>query len=87
MLQRTLCYNLPQVLRGFEKLHLAAGASATATFALGAGDMSVWDAATHAWAPVAGDFGVFVGASSRDIRLKGSLTQTPAPGQKVELYE
>ena len=49
--------------------------------------MSVWDAATHAWAPVAGDFGVFVGASSRDIRLKGSLTHAPAPGQKVELYE
>jgi beta-glucosidase len=77
----------PQVLRGFQKLHLAAGAEATATFELGAGDLSVWDAATHEWSPVAGEFGVFVGASSRNILLKGSLTHSPVPGAKVELFQ
>jgi len=77
----------PQVLRGFEKLHLAPGAEATATFQLGAGDLSVWDVETHVWSPVAGEFGVFVGASSRDILLKGSLTHSPVPGATVELFQ
>ena len=63
----------PQVLRGFQKLHLAPGAEATATFELGAGDLSVWSAEKHEWSPVSGKFGVFVGASSRDILLKVRL--------------
>ena len=77
----------PLVLRGFQKLHIAAGSSAKATFMLVAGDMSVWDATTHDWTAVSGKFGVSVGASSRDIRLTGSVTHSPAPGQKVKLFE
>ena len=77
----------PLVLRGFQKLHIAAGSSAKATFMLVAGDMSVWDATKHDWTAVSGKFGVSVGASSRDIRLTGSVTHSPAPGQKVKLFE
>ena len=36
-------------------------------------DLSIWDVKTHAWATVKGDFGVLVGASSRDIRLTGRI--------------
>ena len=77
----------PLVLRGFQKLHIAAGSSAKATFMLVAGDMSVWDTTTHDWTAVSGKFGVSVGASSRDIRLTGSVTHSPTPGQKVKLFE
>jgi hypothetical protein len=50
-------------------------------------DMSVWDAASHEWSPVSGKFDVFVGSSSRNILLKGSLNHAPVPGTKVELFE
>jgi len=64
----------PQVLRGFEKVMLAPGASETITFALDSGLLSVWDAKQHGWAPVQGTFQVWIGASSRDIKLTGTLT-------------
>ena len=63
----------PQLLKGFEKLMLAPGQKATATFELTERDVSVYDVSTHAWRRVSGDFGVFVGASSKDIRLTGKL--------------
>lgn len=65
-----------QALRGFEKISLAAGASHAVSFELSSGDLSVWDAKLHAWTPVQGDFQVGVGASSRDIRLRGTLKHT-----------
>ena len=68
----------PQVLPGFEKVTLAPGEMNTVTFALDSGMMAVWDVAQHAWTPVQGTFGVFVGTSSRDIRLTGTLTHSNA---------
>jgi beta-glucosidase len=65
----------PRLLKGFEALvDLAPGASATASFALAPRDRSIWNVTTYAWQPVPGEFGIFVGASSRDIRLTGSFT-------------
>jgi len=64
----------PKVLRGFSKVSLAAGASATVTFPLKAADMSIWDVTTHGWKYVTGTYGVVVGSSSRDIRLNGTFT-------------
>ena len=66
----------PKVLRGFEKVVLAPGAAATITYALDSGMLSVWDVNVHGWAPVSGEFQVFVGASSRAIKLTGSLTHS-----------
>lgn len=37
-------------------------------------DLSIYDVESHGWKLVSGDFSVGIGASSRDIRLKGSLT-------------
>jgi beta-glucosidase len=63
----------PKQLRGFVKLSLAAGASGTATFNLRRKDLSYWDASKQNWIVPAGTFSVSVGASSRDIRLTGSI--------------
>lgn len=61
-------------LRGFDKLSLAAGASGTVKFPLRAKDLSYWDSAKAAWVLPTGTFNIFVGASSRDIRLTGTLS-------------
>lgn len=63
----------PKQLRGFAKLKLAPGASGTATFNLRRRDLSFWDTRLQQWVVPAGDFGVSVGASSRDIRLTGTI--------------
>ncbi|KAL5408245.1 hypothetical protein PMIN04_011485 [Paraphaeosphaeria minitans] len=62
----------PKQLRGFNKLNLAVGASGTATFKLRRRDLSVWEGGR--WVVPSGEFGVFVGASSRDVRLTGKIT-------------
>jgi len=64
----------PQVLRGFQKLQLASGAAGTATFTLDKQSISIWDIPSASWKAVSGTFNVFVGSSSRDIRLKGMFT-------------
>jgi beta-glucosidase len=64
----------PRQLKGLKKLPLNPGEKKTVTFALRDRDVSVWSTATHSWEKVKGDFGVFVGASSRDIRQTGKLT-------------
>ncbi|KAJ7919651.1 glycoside hydrolase family 3 protein [Mycena leptocephala] len=51
-----------KVLRGFDEVPLAAGAIS-----------SIWDTPSQSWVRPPGTFTVFVGASSRDIRLNGSF--------------
>ncbi|KAF8181130.1 glycoside hydrolase family 3 protein [Mycena galopus ATCC 62051] len=63
----------PKVLRGFDEVPLAVGASAVVTMTLAARDVSVWDTPSQSWVRPAGTFLVYVGASSRDIRLNGSF--------------
>lgn len=64
----------PKVLRGFEKLTLPSGQTEQAVFGLAAEDVSIWDITKKAFTPVTGIFTVYVGASSRDIRLTGTFT-------------
>ncbi|POS81383.1 beta-glucosidase [Diaporthe helianthi] len=58
-------------LRGFEKVSLALGESADVAFELTRRDLSVWDVAAQEWVLQGGRYGLFVGASSRDIRWEG----------------
>lgn len=60
-------------LRGFDKISLAAGKSGTVTFNLRRKDLSYWDTAGAKWVMPSGRFAVSVGASSRDLRLTGTL--------------
>ncbi|RFU80059.1 glycoside hydrolase family 3 [Trichoderma arundinaceum] len=64
----------PKQLRGFAKLNLTAGQSGTATFNIRKRDLSYWDVNSQKWVVPSGSFGISVGASSRDIRLTGSLS-------------
>jgi beta-glucosidase len=64
----------PKQLRGFSKINLVPGQSGQAIFELRRRDISYWDVATQKWVVPQGKFKVYVGSSSRDIRLKGSFT-------------
>lgn len=64
----------PKQLRGFQKLPLAGGADGVAEFELTRRDISYWDVGQQKWVVPEGSFQVYVGASSRDIRLNGSFT-------------
>jgi len=63
----------PQQLKGFQKILLGVNAKQTITFNLSDRDLSIWDADAHKWAVQSGSFAVLIGASSADIRLKGTL--------------
>lgn len=64
----------PQLLRGFEKLSIAPGSTQQAEFDLNVDHISIWDVTTSSWTPVNGTFNIYIGASSRDIRLSGTFT-------------
>lgn len=62
-------------LRGFQRVGpLAPGEARQAVFELTRRDLSVWDVAAQQWRLPRGEFGVLVGASSRDFRLNGTIT-------------
>lgn len=68
----------PKQLRGFKKINLAAGVANSLTFSLRRKDLSYWDTTTQSWILPAGTFNVYVGSSSRDIRLSGTLSSSGA---------
>ncbi|KAK7968705.1 glycoside hydrolase superfamily [Apiospora saccharicola] len=63
----------PRQLRGFEKVPLQPGEEGVVTFELTRRDLSVWDVVKQSWVVQEGEYGVYVGASSRDVRLTGSI--------------
>ena len=64
----------PRQLKGFLKTRvLQPGESVTVEFPLSERSFSIWDVASHSWQVADGEFGVFVGASSRDVRLIGQI--------------
>jgi beta-glucosidase len=65
----------PLQLKGFVKTGtLTSEQMETVTFDLRDRDISVWDVASHAWKVTPGTYKVFVGASSKDVRLTGEFT-------------
>ncbi|MBQ5620132.1 MAG: fibronectin type III-like domain-contianing protein, partial [Alistipes sp.] len=61
-----------QVLRGFERIHLKAGESREVVFRLDGQDMGLWNRENR-FVVEPGRFEVMVGASSKDIRLRGEF--------------
>lgn len=62
-------------LRGFRRVGpLAPGEARRVVFPLTRRDLSVWDVEAQQWRLARGEFGVAVGASSRDLRLNGTIT-------------
>ncbi len=60
-------------LRGFEKKNITVGGDATFSFDLTRRDLSTWDVAKQDWVLRRGNYSISVGASSRNLPLKGSL--------------
>jgi beta-glucosidase len=64
----------PRQLRGFDKAVIRPGETRTFEFELRRRDLSVWDVAAQQWRLLTGsEYGVFVGASSRQLDLNGTL--------------
>ena len=63
-------------LKGFRRVVLAPGESKTVTFALDSQALSFYSTAQKQWIAEPGRFDVLIGASSRDIRQKGSFELT-----------
>jgi len=63
----------PKELKGFSRVELQPGQAETVSFTLGPDAMSFFDPAKDTWVAEAGEFEVLVGASSRDVRQRGSF--------------
>ncbi|MFD7811395.1 beta-glucosidase [Streptomyces sp. NPDC059785] len=66
-----------RVLGGYRRLTLRAGERRRVTVRVGERTLSCWDAQRHDWARGTGRRTVWTGASSRDLRLRGSV-EVPA---------
>jgi len=64
----------PQILAGIQKITLKPGDIGTVNFVLNARSVSIWSVSSASWTQVKGDFGILIGSSSRDIRIKGAFT-------------
>ncbi|TPX09896.1 uncharacterized protein E0L32_008918 [Thyridium curvatum] len=60
-------------LRGFEKVEISPGETRRVLFSLSRRDVSYWDVTSQQWRIPEGEFKVYVGASSRDIRLQSTF--------------
>lgn len=60
-------------LKRFAKVALQSGKTQTVKFILDRQALACYDPAQKTWATEAGTFEVLVGASSRDIRLRGTF--------------
>lgn len=69
-------------LRGFERIHLEPGETRRVEFTVQPEDLALYDE-HHEWVVEPGEFRVMAGASSEDIRLKGSFQVIPVGQQKT----
>jgi len=64
----------PSVLRGFTDVELGSGELKVVYITLSRYDLSIWDVVSQSWMRSMGTYSLSVGASSRDFRLKGTVT-------------
>ena len=64
-------------LKGFEKVFLSPGESKEITLRLNRLSFAYFDSAAGRWRTDPGEYEIAVGASSRDLRIKQTLTVTP----------
>ncbi|KIK54819.1 glycoside hydrolase family 3 protein [Collybiopsis luxurians FD-317 M1] len=60
-------------LRGFEKISIEPGASGTVTFQLLKRDFAFWNVTAQEWGVASGQYNLYGGASSRDLRVQTTL--------------
>ena len=69
----------PKSLAGFARIELAPGHSRRVEIHIDARALTFWSAATHAWAMPKGTREIYLGSSSRDIRLRGTIPAGVSP--------
>jgi beta-glucosidase len=76
----------PKELKAFTKVRLRPGEATEVRFELRERDFAVYDPRVGAWSTTGGVFDLLVGASSRDIRLRDSVTvkATQAPAIRLD---
>ena len=70
-------------LAGFARVPLQPGQSQDVTIALDPQSLSYWDVSSKAWVAPKGNVPIMVGASSSDIRLRGSVQQAASVSRQV----
>ena len=63
----------PRELKGFAKVRLQAGESREVRIALRPSALAYYDEKSGKWTAEPGEYGILVGASSRDIRLQAKI--------------
>jgi beta-glucosidase len=63
----------PHQLKGFKKVHLDPGATQHVTVTLDASSFATWNTASAKWTTTAGQYGVLVGDSSRNLPLQATV--------------
>ena len=63
----------PSLLKGFTDVELGPDEMKLVTIRLSRYDISIWDTVAQGWRRPEGTIGLSVGASSRDIRLRGTI--------------
>jgi beta-glucosidase len=65
----------PKILRGFERVYLAAGESKTVTLSLTQKDISYWNVVNQKWTAAPGDYTVWISTSANnaDVKLQGTF--------------
>ena len=69
----------PRELKAFAKISLEPGAEQEVTFTLTARDLCYWSVVHRRGVLEGGEFGICVGASSRDIRLSAAISVAATP--------
>jgi beta-glucosidase len=64
---------MPKSLVGFERIELKPGESKRVVLRLGARSLSYWSTEKHGWVVANNNRSIYVGSSSRDIRLEGRI--------------
>ncbi|HEX9105948.1 MAG TPA: fibronectin type III-like domain-contianing protein, partial [Longimicrobiales bacterium] len=64
----------PRQLKAFAKVRLAPGQTRHVTFRLDARAFAQWDTSADGWVVAPGEYQIFLGDSSADLPLKGSVT-------------
>ncbi|MDF7775638.1 glycoside hydrolase family 3 C-terminal domain-containing protein [Sphingomonas sp. AOB5] len=67
-------WEAPKRLGGFARVNLAAGGAERSTITVDPRLLATWDSASHSWKIAAGSYEVMLGASSRDIRQRVTVT-------------
>ncbi len=60
-------------LKRFEKVYLKKGEKKNVTFTLSSDDLAYYNPSIHGWVAENGEYNIYIGASSRDIRLVSTI--------------